>query len=93
VQRQDQPPASSDAATTQPLKVLPNLDIVATGDVPAADRLFLSAYAKQTADHVWTVVIECADPAIAVLIAHDRTSARRATRSATGTSPSRPIKN
>jgi len=47
-------PASSDAATTQPLKVLPNLDIVATGDVPAADRLFLSAHAKQTADHVWT---------------------------------------
>ncbi len=37
------------------LKVLPNLDIVATGDLPAADRLTLSAYAEQTGDRVWTV--------------------------------------
>jgi hypothetical protein len=121
-------PASSDPAAAQPLKVLPNLDIVATGDVPAADRLILSAYAKHTADRVWTVsatsllsaidtgreltelttfltqrtehelpdtlhtliadvqrrvgqlidlgpahVIECADPATAALITHDRT--------------------
>jgi hypothetical protein len=120
-------PASSEAATAAPLKVLPNLDIVATGDLPAADRLVLSAYAKQTADRVWTAsatsllsaidagrdltelttfltqrtehelpgtlstlivdvqrragqltdlgharVIECADPAIAALITHDR---------------------
>jgi hypothetical protein len=119
-------PADS-AAETQSLKVLPNLDIVATGDLPAADRLILSAYAKQTADHVWTAsatslltaldtgrdlteltafltqrtehelpgtlntliadvrrrtgqltdlghvrVIECADPALATLIARDR---------------------
>lgn len=121
-------PTSTDSAEAQPLKVLPNLDIVATGDIPAADRLILSAHAKQTADRVWTVsatsllsaidagrelseltaflnqrtehelpgtlstliadvhrrvgqltdlgparVIECADPAIAALIAHDRT--------------------
>jgi Helicase conserved C-terminal domain len=36
-------------------EVLPNLDIVATGNVPTADRLTLSAYATQTGDHVWTV--------------------------------------
>lgn len=120
-------PASSDATGVQPLKVLPTLDIVATGDLPAADRLTLSAYANQTADRVWTVsatslltaldagrglaafttflthrtehdlpgtlttliddvhrragqltdlgharVIECADPALAALIARDR---------------------
>lgn len=120
-------PASSVAAQAQPLKVLPNLDIVATGDVPAADRLILSAYAKQTSDRVWTTsatslltavdagrdltefttflttrtehdlpgalttliadidrrarqladlghvrVIECADPATAALVVHDR---------------------
>jgi hypothetical protein len=120
-------PVDSDVADAPPLKVLPNLDIVATGDIPAADRLLLSAYAKQTADRVWTVsttsllsaidsgrqlseftmfltersehelvsalstlmadvqrragqladlgharLIECADPATAALIAHDR---------------------
>lgn len=48
-------PVDLDASDAAPLKVLPNLDIVATGDIPAADRLFLSAYAKQTADRVWTV--------------------------------------
>lgn len=48
-------PVDSDAADGAPLKVLPNLDIVATGDVTAADRLLLTAYAKQTADRVWTV--------------------------------------
>ncbi|MGH3467742.1 MAG: helicase-associated domain-containing protein, partial [Thermocrispum sp.] len=48
-------PADADSAETTPLKVLPNLDIVATGTVSAADRLVLSAYAKQTGDHVWTV--------------------------------------
>ena len=37
------------------LKVLPNLDIVATGTLPAADRLMLSAFAEQSGDHVWTV--------------------------------------
>jgi hypothetical protein len=120
-------PTNSGLAEAQPLKVLPNLDIVATGDVAAADRLILSAYAKQTGDRVWTAsatslltaidagrdlaefttfltqraehdlpgtlstlitdihrragqltdlgharVIECADPALAALIRHDR---------------------
>lgn len=40
---------------SRPLTVLTNLDIVATGEVEAADRLVLSAYAEQTADRVWTV--------------------------------------
>ncbi len=44
--------------TTQPLRVLPNRDIVVTGDLVAADRLLLSAYATQTADRVWTVSAE-----------------------------------
>ena len=48
-------PANPAASEAQPLKVLPNLDIVASGDVSAADRLTLSAYAKQTADRVWAV--------------------------------------
>jgi hypothetical protein len=111
----------------RPLKVLPNLDVVATAPLPAADRLTLSAFAERTADHVWAVsatsllsgvdsgrdldeftrflgertehelpgtltilvsdvrrrtgqltdlghvrLIECADPATAALIAHDR---------------------
>lgn len=119
-----QPPAVPTAA----LKVLSNLDIVATGTPTKADVLLLSAYAERTADRVWTVsaksllgaldagrdpaelaafltgradtglpgtlrtllddmtrragrltdlglvrVIECADPAVAALIANDRT--------------------
>ncbi|WP_343576859.1 hypothetical protein [Mycobacterium sp.] len=48
-------PVDSDATDAAPLKVLANLDIVAIGDLPAADRLLLTAYAKQTADRVWTV--------------------------------------
>ncbi|WP_200823726.1 helicase-associated domain-containing protein [Nonomuraea solani] len=37
------------------LKVLPNFDIVVTGTLPPVDRLTLTAYAKQTSDHVWTL--------------------------------------
>jgi len=37
------------------LKVLPNLDIVATGSISVGDQLLLSAYARQTSDRVWTV--------------------------------------
>jgi hypothetical protein len=49
-----QPPAS----TTTPgrtLKVLPTLDIVAVGELTAADRLILDAHAEHTSDRVWTV--------------------------------------
>ncbi|GAA1308059.1 hypothetical protein GCM10009634_71780 [Saccharothrix xinjiangensis] len=49
-----QPPGPV-ATGARPLKVLPNLDVVATGEVGAADRLVLSAYAGQTADRVWAV--------------------------------------
>ncbi len=42
-------------AETQPLKVLPTLDVVATGIVSAGDQLLLSAYAEHTADRVWTL--------------------------------------
>ncbi len=42
-------------ATAGSLKVLPTLDIVATGTITAGDRLVLSAYATQTADRVWTL--------------------------------------
>jgi len=48
-------PRETDPVDARSLKVLPNLDIVATGNVPTADRLTLSGYAKQSADHVWTV--------------------------------------
>ncbi|MGB3442317.1 MAG: helicase-associated domain-containing protein [Actinophytocola sp.] len=120
-----QPPAATGQA--QVLKVLPNLDVVVTGSLDPGGELLLSAYAKQTADRVWTIssasllaavdsgrdpteftaflaqraenelpsaldvlvgdvtrragqltdlgharVIECADPALATLIARDR---------------------
>jgi hypothetical protein len=109
------------------LTVLPNRDIVATADLAPADRLLLSAFARQTSERVWTLdastllaaidsgrrveeltgflavasrhevpaavttviadaaarvrqlsdrgvcrVVECADPALAMLIARDR---------------------
>lgn len=73
------------------LKVLPALDVGATGTVSAGDQLLLSAYAEHTAERGWGVsaasllaainagrdlggarVIECADPALAALITHDR---------------------
>jgi hypothetical protein len=41
-------PAHPPAADAASLKLLPNLDVVATGDIPGADRLVLSAYAIQT---------------------------------------------
>jgi hypothetical protein len=120
-----QPPVGDEK--TQVLKVLPNLDVVATGTISPGDQLLLSAYAEQTADRVWTIsaasllgaintgrdpeefaaflaqraghelpgslktlisdvtrratqltdlgharVIECADPALAALITHNR---------------------
>lgn len=48
-------PDNTDATGATVLKVLPNLDIVAVGDLAAADRLVVSAFAKQSSDHVWTV--------------------------------------
>lgn len=37
------------------LKVLPNLDVVVTGELPPADRLVLDGYAQRTADRVWAL--------------------------------------
>jgi hypothetical protein len=48
-----QPPTGD--ANTEQLKVLSNLDIVATGALSAGDELVLSGYAEHTADRVWTI--------------------------------------
>jgi hypothetical protein len=46
------------------LKVLPNLDGVATGTLSPGDQILLSAYAEHTADRVWAV---CAASLLAAL--------------------------
>jgi hypothetical protein len=48
-----QPPVVTGQARV--LKVLPNLDVVATGSLHPGDELLLSAHAEQTADRVWTI--------------------------------------
>ncbi|MDN5764959.1 MAG: helicase-associated domain-containing protein [Humibacillus sp.] len=47
------------------LKVLPSLDVVATGEIDTADQLTLDAYARWTADRVWTLTSETVVAAIA----------------------------
>jgi hypothetical protein len=37
------------------LTVLPDLDIVATGQLRPADRLVLSGHAQQSGERVWTL--------------------------------------
>ena len=54
-----------DAAAARTLKVLPNLDVVATGEIGAADRLVLESYAKRTADRVWALSRESVLAAVA----------------------------
>ena len=48
----DHPPPTT-ATTAQPIKVLPNHDVVALGELPLGDRMTLSAFADQTAERVW----------------------------------------
>jgi Helicase conserved C-terminal domain len=48
-------PPAPEAPARDSLKVLPNLDIVATGTVSAADRLALDTFAAPAGDRVWTV--------------------------------------
>ncbi|MQA27641.1 MAG: hypothetical protein GEU94_19755 [Micromonosporaceae bacterium] len=48
------PPAIDDSVQ-ESLKVLPNLDIVATRPLLPADRLTLDTYATQVSDHVWAL--------------------------------------
>jgi hypothetical protein len=43
------------AVANRALQVLGNHDIVATADLPPADRLVLDAFAARTSDRVWTV--------------------------------------
>jgi hypothetical protein len=42
-----------DEAPGSALKVLPNLDIVVTGEVQPADELMLDAYGRRSSDRVW----------------------------------------
>ena len=51
----EHPPAitATTAATARPIKVLPNHDVVALGDLPLGDRMTLSAFANLTAERVW----------------------------------------
>jgi len=46
---------ASGQSVQERLKVLPNLDIVVTGELVPADKLMLDTYAEQTADRVWTM--------------------------------------
>jgi len=48
-------PSNTAVIDAAPLKVLSNLDIVATGDIPTPHRLLVCAYTKQINDRVWTV--------------------------------------
>lgn len=43
------------AATERGLEVLPNLDVVALAEIPAADRLVLDMFGSRTGDRVWTL--------------------------------------
>jgi hypothetical protein len=56
------PPVAAPART---LKVLPNLDVVAAGELSPPDRLVLDGYAKRTADRVWTLSQESVLAALA----------------------------
>jgi hypothetical protein len=47
--------ASSRPAPERSMEVLANFDVVATGNLPTADRLVLDAYATRTADRVWAL--------------------------------------
>jgi hypothetical protein len=47
------PTTATEAETGKPIKVLPNHDVVALGDLPLGDQMTLSAFADQTADRVW----------------------------------------
>lgn len=43
------------AAATAPLRVLPNLEVVAVESLPVADTMVLETYAERTGDAVWTL--------------------------------------
>lgn len=49
--------APETATTTASIKVLPNHDIVALGELPLGDRMTLSAFADQSAASVWSLTM------------------------------------
>jgi hypothetical protein len=49
-----EPPVPAKTAT-KVLKVLPNYDVVVTGELTPADRLLLDAFSRHTSDRVWTM--------------------------------------
>jgi len=51
--RPDADPAT--AAATTPLRVLPNLEVVAVESLPVADAIVLETYAERAGDAVWTL--------------------------------------
>jgi len=53
------------ATTAQSIKVLPNHDIVALGELPLGDRMTLSAFANQSAERVWQLTADSLLTAIA----------------------------
>ena len=53
------------ATTAQSIKVLPNHDIVALGELPLGDRMTLSAFADQSAERVWQLTADSLLTAIA----------------------------
>lgn len=55
--RSDRYVAAAEVEAGDLLKVLPNLDIVATGNLSPVDRLVLDSHAKQTSDRVWTMSV------------------------------------
>ncbi|WP_235433721.1 helicase-associated domain-containing protein [Protofrankia coriariae] len=52
---QYEPEPESGGGAGPELKVLPNLDIVATGAVKPADELLLDAYGQRSSDRVWSL--------------------------------------
>jgi hypothetical protein len=55
----------ADAAPARNLKVLTNLDVVATGELSPADRLVLDSYGKRTAERVWALTSDTVIAAVA----------------------------
>lgn len=55
--RDDYRPAGdpATAGATTPLRVLPNLEVVAVASLPVADAIVLETYAERTSDAVWTL--------------------------------------
>ncbi|ABW14715.1 conserved hypothetical protein [Parafrankia sp. EAN1pec] len=51
-------PEGDSTAAGPALKILPNLDIVITGEVQPADELLLSVYGQRASDRIWSLTIK-----------------------------------